>query len=158
MNSVFSFRLRLDPTLVNGSGLYYEQLIFESQSQSLSRKGRELWTILLEEFKQRNTKSFFLKVMSDNGYVMSVHADCAKYLCQSQGLFEVQLLTWYLIFIIDFLTRVYIYMYLYVSPSREIHVQLGIYCYLLLFDIYLPAPTHFINLNFFILLGFLLSM
>ena len=119
MNSVFSFRLRLDPTLVNGSGLYYEQLIFESQSQSLSRKGRELWTILLEEFKQRNTKSFFLKVMSDNGYVMSVHADCAKYLCQSQGLFEVQLLTWYLIFIIDFLTRVYTYVIIRLAQQGD---------------------------------------
>ena len=49
---------------------------------------------------------------------------------------------------------VYIYIYLYVSPSREIHVQLGICWYLLLFDMYLPAPTHFINFNFFILLGF----
>ena len=49
---------------------------------------------------------------------------------------------------------VYIYVYLYVSPSREIHVQLGICWYLLLFDMYLPAPTHFINFNFFILLGF----
>ena len=157
MNSVFSFRLRLDPTLVNGSGLYYEQLIFESQSQSLSRKGRELWTILLEEFKQRNTKSFFLKVMSDNGYVMSVHADCAKYLCQSQGLFEVQLLTWYLIFIIDFLTCVYIY--IYASRLAGTYMfNLGMYWYLLLFDMCLTAPTHFINLNFFILLGFLLSM
>ena len=34
---------------------------------------------LPEELKQRNTISF-LKVMSDNGYVMSVHADYAKYL------------------------------------------------------------------------------
>ena len=92
--------------------------------------------------------------MPDNGYVMSVHADCAQYLCQTKGLFEVQLLTWYLIFIIGFLTRVHIY----ASPSSEIHVQLGIYWYLLLFDMHLPAPTHFINLIFFILLGFLLSM
>ena len=45
-------------------------------------------------------------------------------------------------------------MYLCVSPSREIHVQLEIYWYLLLFDMYLPAPTHFINLNFFVLLAF----
>ena len=46
-------------------------------------------------------------------------------------------------------------MYLYISPSMEKHVQLRIYWDLLLFDMYLPAPTHFINLNFFILLGFL---
>ena len=49
---------------------------------------------------------------------------------------------------------IYTYIYLYVWPSREIHVQLGICWYLLLFDMYLPAPTHFINFNFFILLGF----
>ena len=84
--------------------------------------------------------------MSDNGYVMSVHADCAKYFYQTKGLFEVQLITWHLIFIMDFLTRVYIYICLYVSPSREIHIQLGIYWYLLLFDMYLPASTQF---NFF---------
>ena len=50
--------------------------------------------------------------MSDNGYVMSVHADSANYLYQTLGLFEVQLLTWYLIFIIDFLTRVYTYVFI----------------------------------------------
>ena len=53
----------------------------------------------------KGTQQVFLKVMSDNGYVMSVRADCAKYLYQTCGLFEVQLLTWYFIFIIDFLTR-----------------------------------------------------
>ena len=52
--------------------------------------------------------------MSDNGYVMSVHADCAKYFYQTKGLFEVQLITWHLIFIMDFLTRVYIYIYIYI--------------------------------------------
>ena len=36
--------------------------------------------------------------------------------------------------------------------------NLGIYWYLLLFDMYLPASTHFMNLSFFILLGFLLSI
>ena len=113
----------------------------------------QLWTILSEKLKQRNTISFF-KMMSDNGYVMNVHTDYAKYLYQTQGLFEVQLLTCHLIFIIDFLTRVHIHIYLYVLPSREIHVKLGIYWHLLLFDTYLPASTHFINLNFFILLGF----
>ena len=45
-------------------------------------------------------------------------------------------------------------MHLYVSPNREIHVHLGIYWYLLPFDMYLPAATHFTNLIFFILLGF----
>ena len=49
---------------------------------------------------------------------------------------------------------IYVALYLYVSPSREMHVQLGICWYLLLFDMYLQAPTHFINFNFFILLGF----
>ena len=49
-------------------------------------------------------------------------------------------------------------MYFYVSPNREIHVQLRIYWCLLLFDMYLLAPIHFINLNFLILLGFLFSM
>ena len=67
--------------------------------------------------------------MSDSGYVMSVHVDCAN-------------------------IYIYIYIYIYVSPSRGIHVQLGIYWYLLIFEMYLPASTHFINLNFFILLGF----
>ena len=49
---------------------------------------------------------------------------------------------------------IYIYIYLYVSPGREMHVQLGICWHLLLFDMYLPAPTHFTSFNFFILLGF----
>ena len=52
--------------------------------------------------------------MSGNRYVLSVHGDCAKYLYQTYGLFEIQLLTWYLIFIMDYLTRVYTYVYMYI--------------------------------------------
>ena len=48
-----------------------------------------------------------------------------------------------------------IYFQLYIfSIFREIYFQLGIYWNLLLFDMYLPGSTHFINLNFLILLGF----
>ena len=82
---------------------------------------------------------------------MSAHADCVKYFYQTWDLFEIQLLTWYLIFIMDYFGA---YIYIYVWPCRKIHVQLGIYWCLLLFDMCLPASTHFINLNFFILLGF----
>ena len=58
---------------------------------------------------------------------------------------------------------IYIYIYIYIciyfqlymfSIFREIYFQLGIYWNLLLFDMYLPGSTHFINLNFLILLGF----
>ena len=49
---------------------------------------------------------------------------------------------------------IYIFIYSYFSPSSEIHVQLRICWYLLLFDMSLPATTHFIKFNFFILLGF----
>ena len=44
------------------------------------------------------TSGFFLEVMSDNVYEMSVHIECAKYLYQTQGLHEMQLLTWSLTF------------------------------------------------------------
>ena len=40
--------------------------------------------------------------MSDNRYVMSAHTDCGKYFSQTWDLFEIQLLTWYLIFIMDY--------------------------------------------------------
>ena len=90
--------------------------------------------------------------MSDNGYVMSVHADCAKYFYQTKSLFEAQLITWYLIFIMDFLTRVYIYIYVYMSLLAGRYMfnweYTGICCYLTCISLHLP------NLNFFILLGF----
>ena len=43
---------------------------------------------------------------------------------------------------------------IYVSPDREMQVQLEYTGILLLFDMDLSASTHFINLNVFILLGF----
>ena len=55
--------------------------------ETISYRAPELWTLLPVEFKQRNTISLF-KVMSDNGYLVSVHPDCEKYLYQTYGLFE----------------------------------------------------------------------
>ena len=74
-------------------------------------------------------------MMADNGYVMSVHADCAKYLCQTQGLFQVQLLTWYLIFIIHFLTRLCVCMYVCVYVCICVCVYICMYVYI--YDMYL---------------------
>ena len=77
---------------------------------------------------------------------MSVHADCAKYLYQTQGVSGTApnlVLNIYHGFF-SACIYIYIYMHLYVSPSREIHVQFEIYWYLLLFDMYLPASTHLI--------------
>ena len=56
----------------------------------------------------------------------------------------------------DYLTRIYIRLTL--QGDTCLIRNLGIYWYLLLFEMYLPASTHFMNLNFFILLGFLLSI
>ena len=196
--------------------------------ETISYRAPQLWTILPEEFKQRNTISLF-----KNDVRQWICNECPCGLCKifvpNLGFISVQLLTWYLIFIIDFLARVYVcmcvyvcacmcvyvcvymyiyiyvcvcvcvcvcmyvcmcvcvymYMYIYVGmyvcvcmyvyvcvcmcvymyvyiyiyflyvlPSREMHFQLEICWYLLLFGMYLPARTHFINFNFLILLGF----
>ena len=49
----------------------------------------------------KETQPFFSKVMSDNRFSMSVYGYCAKYMYQTQCLFEIQLLTWYLIIVMD---------------------------------------------------------
>ena len=46
----------------------------------ISHRTPQLWTFLPEDFKQ----CVFFKAMSGNGYVMSVPADCAKYLYQTK--------------------------------------------------------------------------
>ena len=63
---------------------------------------------------------------------------------------------------------IYIYMYIYVYMYVYVCICIYIYTsrlagrymfnweYVGIFDMYLPAPTDFINFNFFILLGFFL--
>ena len=92
--------------------------------ETISYRAPQLWTILPEEFKQRNPISLFKSDVRHWRY-----NECPCRLCK-----------------------------VFVPNSREIHVQLEIYWYLLLFDMHLPASTHFINVIFSMLLGFLLSM
>ena len=71
--------------------------------------------------------------MSDNGYEMSVPADCAKYLYQTKRLFERKLLTWYLIFIMDcFNAYIYIYIYIYVQCTC---IYIYVYKYMYIYEI-----------------------
>ena len=52
-----------------------------------------------------------------------------------------------------------VYIYVYIYTSRLAGRYMFNWEYVGICDMYLPAPTQFINLNFFILLGsFLLSM
>ena len=75
--------------------------------------------------------------MSDNGYEMSVPADCAKYLYQTKRLFERKLLTWYLIFIMDcFNAYIYIYIYIYMYIVRVyIYMYINICIYMRSYEI-----------------------
>ena len=114
--------------------------------ETISYRAPQLWAILPGEFKQRNTISLF-------------ESDVRQWICNECPCRLHKVFVPNLVFIwgtAPDLVR-YIYhgffnacIYIYVSPSRKIHVQLGIYWQLLLFDMYLPASTHFINLNFFI--------
>ena len=47
-----------------------------------------------------------------------------------------------------------VYIYVYIYTSRLAGRYMFNWEYVGIFDMYLPAPTHFINFNFFILLGF----
>ena len=49
---------------------------------------------------------------------------------------------------------IYIHIYIYIYTSRLAGRYMFNWEYVGIFDMYLPAPTHFINFNFFILLGF----
>ena len=92
----------MDSTLNRRTVYYNFRDLQESQNEgrrtvfhglkTISYRALQSWTFLPEEFEQ---------TMSDNGYEMSVPADCAKYLYQIKRLFERKLLTWYLIFIMD---------------------------------------------------------
>ena len=88
----------------------------------ISYRAPQLWTILPEEFKQRNTISLF-------------KSDVRQWICNECPCR---------------LCKVFV-----PNLGFDWYVQLGIYWYLLLVNMYLPAPTHFINLIFFI---FLVSM
>ena len=120
--------------------------------ETISYRAPQLWTILPEEFKQRNTISLF-------------KSDVRQWICNECPCRLCKIFVSNLGFIWgtapNLVLKIYhglfnacMYIYLYVSPSREIHVQLGIYRYLLLFDMYLLASTHFMNLIFSIVLAF----
>ena len=120
----------------------------------------QLWTISPGEFKQRATISPFKSDVRK-----WIYNECPCRLCKGfvpnlgfiWGTAPNLVLNIYHRFF-NACIYIYIYMYLYVSPSKEMHIQLGIYWYFLLFDMYLPTSTHFINLDVFVLLGFLLLM
>ena len=90
--------------------------------ETISYRALQLWTILPEEFKQKNTISLFKRDVRQ-----WICNECPCRLCK--------------VFVPNL--------------GFDWYVQLGIYWYLLLVNMYLPAPTHFINLIFFI---FLVSM
>ena len=57
--------------------------------ETISYCAPQLWTLLPEEFKQKNTISLFKSDVIDNGYIMSVPADCAKYFFLTLSLLEI---------------------------------------------------------------------
>ena len=95
--------------------------------ETISYGAPQLWTILPEEFKQRNTISLF-KI--DVRQWICNDCPCRLVFVPNLGLFEVQLLTWYLIFIIDFLTRVYIYIFIYIYIYIYIYICMYVFIHL----------------------------
>ena len=90
------------------------------------------------------------------------------------GCFDVYIYIYIYIYIYKYILYIYICMYIYVYICICVYTYIYMYIiytsrlagrymfnweYVGIFDMYLPAPTHFIDFNFFILLGsFLLSM
>ena len=73
--------------------------------ETLSYHAPQLWTLFLEEIKQRNTISFF-KSDVNNGHVKSVIADCAVFKPGNES--EIWLLPWFLWFKLElFLTNIF---------------------------------------------------
>ena len=82
--------------------------------------------------------------MSDNGYVMSVHADCAKYLYQTQGVSGTAPKLVLNIYHGFFNACIYIYIYTciytYLQAGRYMFnlKYTGICCYLTCISLHLP--------------------
>ena len=123
--------------------------------ETISYRAPQLWTILPEEFKQRNTISLF-------------KSDVRQWICNECPCRLCKVFVPNLGFIWDTapnlvfniyhgLFNVYIYIYIYIYIRLYLQgdtCSIGNILVFGLFDMYLPASTHFINLNFFILLGF----
>ena len=118
--------------------------------ETISYRAPQLWTILPEEFKQRNTISLF---KSDVRQWI-----CNEHPCRLCKVFVPNLeLIWgtVLNFVLNIYHRLFNAWRIYIQGRYMFNWEYtGIF---LLFDMYLPASTHFINLFFFILLGFFVA-
>ena len=91
----------------------------------------------------------FSRAMSDNGYVMSVPVDCAKYLYQTKTRVYLRYSSLYLIFIMDYFKAsilyiciLYIYIYFSLIYVYIIYIYMYIYTYIYIFIyIYILKPN-----------------